>query len=135
VRGRTVPAVPTLALLAVAGFSSLVSMRLCDAMLPALAAAFGATPTEAATTVSYFALHNTLQVNATQLSTTSRGLAVSIFASCLFLGQSAGVPAAAHAFARYEPAWGFGIAGAALTVLGLIFADQLQRRHARSAAA
>jgi MFS transporter, YNFM family, putative membrane transport protein len=77
----------------------------------------------------FYALHNTIQVNATQLSTTSRGLAVSLFACSLFLGQSAGVAAAALVFARGEPAWGFGIAGMALTAVGLGFAHQLRKRE------
>lgn len=76
----------------------------------------------------FYNLHNTLQVNATQLSTSSRGLAVSLFASFFFLGQSAGVPAAAQVFTRYQPAWGFGIAGIALAVLGMTFAHKLQQQ-------
>jgi predicted MFS family arabinose efflux permease len=45
-----------LPLLAAAGFASMVSMRMCDAMLPALAQAFDARPAEAAQVVSAFAL-------------------------------------------------------------------------------
>ena len=36
-------------------------------------------------------LHNTLQINATQMAPERRGAAVAAFASCFFLGQSAGV--------------------------------------------
>jgi predicted MFS family arabinose efflux permease len=36
-------------------------------------------------------LHNTLQVHATQMAPDRRGAAVSAFAACFFLGQSAGV--------------------------------------------
>jgi predicted MFS family arabinose efflux permease len=36
-------------------------------------------------------LHNTLQINATQMAPERRGAAVSAFASCFFLGQSLGV--------------------------------------------
>jgi predicted MFS family arabinose efflux permease len=36
-------------------------------------------------------LHNTLQINATQMAPERRGAAVSAFASCFFLGQSVGV--------------------------------------------
>jgi predicted MFS family arabinose efflux permease len=36
-------------------------------------------------------LHNTLQINATQMAPERRGAAVSAFASCFFLGQAAGV--------------------------------------------
>jgi predicted MFS family arabinose efflux permease len=38
-----------------------------------------------------YMLHNTLQVNATQMAPASRGSAVSLFALCLFTGQSVGV--------------------------------------------
>jgi predicted MFS family arabinose efflux permease len=39
----------------------------------------------------FYMLHNTLQINATQMAPERRGAAVSAFASCFFLGQSAGV--------------------------------------------
>jgi predicted MFS family arabinose efflux permease len=45
-----------LPLLAAAGFASMVSMRLCDAMLPALAQAFGTDSAHAARVISAFAL-------------------------------------------------------------------------------
>lgn len=41
--------------------------------------------------VGFYMLHNTLQINATQMAPERRGAAVSAFASCFFLGQSAGV--------------------------------------------
>jgi predicted MFS family arabinose efflux permease len=41
--------------------------------------------------LGFYMLHNTLQVNATQMAPDRRGAAVSAFASCFFLGQSAGV--------------------------------------------
>jgi predicted MFS family arabinose efflux permease len=47
---------PALPALACAGFASMVAMRLCDAMLPALAQDFGTTPVDAARTISAFAL-------------------------------------------------------------------------------
>ena len=43
-------------LLAVAGFFSLSATRLCDAMLPALALAFGTSMTDAAATISFYAI-------------------------------------------------------------------------------
>ena len=46
----------TLPLLACAGFASMASMRMCDAMLPALAQAFGTRAADAAGTISAFAL-------------------------------------------------------------------------------
>ncbi len=41
--------------------------------------------------LGFYMLHNTLQMNATQMAPERRGAAVSAFASCFFLGQSAGV--------------------------------------------
>ncbi|HMO45982.1 MAG TPA: MFS transporter [Rubrivivax sp.] len=41
--------------------------------------------------LGFYMLHNTLQVNATQMAPQRRGAAVSAFAACFFLGQSAGV--------------------------------------------
>jgi predicted MFS family arabinose efflux permease len=41
--------------------------------------------------LGFYMLHNTLQVNATQMAPDRRGAAVSAFAACFFLGQSAGV--------------------------------------------
>ena len=43
------------------------------------------------TGVGFYMLHNTLQINATQMAPERRGAAVSAFASCFFLGQSLGV--------------------------------------------
>ncbi|MDB5850872.1 MAG: transporter, partial [Rhodoferax sp.] len=39
----------------------------------------------------FYMLHNTLQINATQMAPERRGAAVSAFASCFFLGQATGV--------------------------------------------
>jgi predicted MFS family arabinose efflux permease len=44
--------------------------------------------------LGFYMLHNTLQINATQMAPERRGAAVSAFASCFFLGQAAGVAAA-----------------------------------------
>lgn len=41
--------------------------------------------------VGFYMLHNTLQTNATQMMPERRGAAVALFATCFFLGQSAGV--------------------------------------------
>jgi YNFM family putative membrane transporter len=40
----------------------------------------------------FYMLHNTLQVRATQMAPERRGLALSSFATCNFLGQSIGIP-------------------------------------------
>jgi predicted MFS family arabinose efflux permease len=41
--------------------------------------------------VGFYMLHNTLQINATQMASERRGAAVAAFASCFYLGQSVGV--------------------------------------------
>jgi len=43
--------------------------------------------------LGFYMLHNTLQINATQMAPERRGAAVSAFASCFFLGQAVGVAA------------------------------------------
>ncbi|WP_157270309.1 MFS transporter [Azohydromonas aeria] len=72
--------------------------------------------------LGFYMLHNTLQVNATQMAPQRRGPAVSAFASLFFLGQSAGVvvagalrthwgsaaPIALGAVGVMAVAWGFG---------------------------
>lgn len=45
--------------------------------------------------LGFYMLHNTLQTNATQMAPEARGLAVSLFAFALFMGQSIGVALAA----------------------------------------
>ena len=45
--------------------------------------------------LGFYMLHNTLQINATQMATERRGAAVASFASCFYLGQSVGVGIAA----------------------------------------
>lgn len=50
--------------------------------------------------LGFYMLHNTLQVNATQMAPDRRGAAVSAFAACFFLGQSAGVSLGALCIGR-----------------------------------
>lgn len=78
-----------------------------------------------------YMLHNTLQTNATQLSQAYRGTAVSMFASCLFIGQSFGVSAAA-AMVGAGQARGLFIACAIVAValgVGFSIAIDHRKRH------
>jgi len=50
--------------------------------------------------LGFYMLHNTLQINATQMAPERRGAAVSAFASCFFLGQSVGVGVAGRLVAH-----------------------------------
>ena len=43
--------------------------------------------------LGFYALHNTMQTNATQMTPEARGTAVGIFSSAIYLGQTVGVAA------------------------------------------
>ncbi|MGP1675892.1 MAG: MFS transporter [Burkholderiales bacterium] len=71
--------------------------------------------------VGFYMLHNTLQVNATQMAPAARGSAVSLFALCLFTGQSAGVWLAGKVVDAYGTAPVFVAASLGLALLGYGF--------------
>ena len=56
--------------------------------------------------LGFYMLHNTLQTNATQMSPEARGTAVGLFSAALYLGQTAGVAAAAPVIDRARRAAG-----------------------------
>ena len=71
--------------------------------------------------LGFYMLHNTLQINATQMAPNARGTAVAIFASCFFLGQSVGVAIGGYVVERVQTTPVM-IAGAlALLAIGLSF--------------
>jgi MFS transporter, YNFM family, putative membrane transport protein len=76
----------------------------------------------------YYMLHNTLQTNATQMAPQSRGLAISTFASCLFLGQAIGVAVTAPVFDDTGGQPIFLAAGVLLLILGAAFRSLLAYR-------
>ena len=78
--------------------------------------------------LGFYMLHNTLQVNATQMAPARRGAAVSAFASCFFLGQSVGVSLAGLLIAPLGAAWVMGLGGAGVLAVALVFADLLSTR-------
>ena len=82
--------------------------------------------------VGFYMLHNTLQVNATQMAPAARGAAVSLFALCLFTGQSAGVWLAGKAVDAYGTGPEFAAAALGLALLGVRFRRRL-KLHARAA--
>ena len=43
--------------------------------------------------LGFYMLHNTLQINATQMAPERRGAAVAAFAACFYIGQSVGIAA------------------------------------------
>jgi len=77
--------------------------------------------------LGFYALHNTLQTNATQMTPQARGTAVAIFSSAIYFGQTAGVAAGALAFDRFGAKPLFIATAAALPALAWWFARELQR--------
>ncbi|EJE50332.1 arabinose efflux permease family protein [Acidovorax sp. CF316] len=78
--------------------------------------------------LGFYMLHNTLQVQATQMAPEARGTAVTLFACLLFLGQSLGVLAVAASVDRGWIAQVFSIAAAGVVVLGVLVSRRVQGR-------
>jgi predicted MFS family arabinose efflux permease len=78
--------------------------------------------------LSYYMIHNTLQTHATQMAPSARGLAVSTFASSLFLGQASGVALAAPVFDYTGGKPLFLAAAVLLLVVCILFRGLLLRR-------
>ena len=78
--------------------------------------------------VSFYMLHNTLQVHGTQMAPEARGAGMALFALCLFIGQAIGVPIAAPIVDRWGAPPVFWAAAVVLPLLALWFAMAL-RRH------
>ena len=70
--------------------------------------------------LGFYMLHNTLQVQATQMAPEARGTAVTLFASSLFFGQSIGVLLMAQSVDRGALASAFSAAAAGVLVLGMV---------------
>jgi predicted MFS family arabinose efflux permease len=77
----------------------------------------------------FYALHNTLQTNATQMAPAARGTAVSLFACVLFLGQSLGVLLAAWIVDRFSSSMVFASSALGLLLLGGAFSVLVGQRH------
>jgi predicted MFS family arabinose efflux permease len=103
-------------------------LALALATLAAMPSAAFALPACLAAGLGFYMLHNSLQTCATQLSTTARGTAVSLFACALFLGQSSGVLIASIVARQLSTSVWFALASPLLLVLGIRFAFQLRRR-------
>ena len=78
--------------------------------------------------IGFYMLHNTFQLNATQMVPEHRGTAVALFASCLFLGQAGGVSLNAWIIDQYGYAPAFALPALVLATLGLLFAARIARR-------
>ncbi len=79
--------------------------------------------------LGFYALHNTLQTNATQMTPEARGTAVAIFSSVLYLGQTAGVAVGGFVFDRFTAVPLFLAAAVGLPALAWWFAHELRRRR------
>ncbi len=72
--------------------------------------------------LGFYMMHNTLQINATQMAPERRGAAVAAFASCFFLGQSAGVAVGGALLTSIGTAHLLAIAGVGVVLVGRRFA-------------
>ena len=78
--------------------------------------------------LGFYALHNTMQTNATQMIPQARGTAVAIFSSAIYLGQTVGVAGAAIVFDRFTARPLFLATAVALPLLGWWFAAKLGKQ-------
>lgn len=83
--------------------------------------------------LGFYMIHNTLQVNATQMAPERRGAAVSAFAACFFLGQSAGVAGVGLLVLHFGTAPALAAGAVGLLWISQGFARRLARK-ARAAA-
>jgi len=72
------------------------------------------------TGLGFYMLHNTLQVQATQMAPAARGTAVTLFASSLFFGQSTGVLLMAQSVDMGWLAYAFSAAALGVMALGVV---------------
>ena len=72
--------------------------------------------------LGFYMMHNTLQINATQMAPQRRGAAVAAFASCFFVGQAAGVALGGALLAQTGTAHIIAAAGVGVWVIGRRFA-------------
>ena len=72
------------------------------------------------TGLGFYMLHNTLQVQATQMAPAARGTAVTLFACSLFFGQSTGVLLMAQSVDMGWLSYAFTVAAAGVSCLGVL---------------
>jgi predicted MFS family arabinose efflux permease len=89
-------------------------------------------PVIAAIGAGFYMLHNTLQTNATQMAPEARGLAISLFAFCYFLGQAAGVAVCGWGVDAFGYNVVFVVAGVMLLIVAIGFRATLAKRPAAS---
>jgi predicted MFS family arabinose efflux permease len=79
--------------------------------------------------LGFYMMHNTLQVNATQMVPERRGAAVSAFASCFFLGQSVGVSLGGLLVGTIGTAHFMAVGAVGVLIVAAAFMTSLQRRQ------
>ena len=84
--------------------------------------------------LGFYMMHNTLQVNATQMAPDRRGAAVSAFAACFFLGQSVGVLLGGVAVGTIGASRFITLGGLGLLGVSAVFVAALARRQRAGAA-
>jgi predicted MFS family arabinose efflux permease len=83
--------------------------------------------------MGYYMMHNTFQINATQMVPAHRGTAVALFAGLFFLGQSSGVALNAFITDNYGFVEAFLIAVLTLPLIGFVFATLIGRKMRKAA--
>jgi predicted MFS family arabinose efflux permease len=107
-------------------FAALVTLSASSSLYLVLPACFVAG-------FGFYALHNVLQMNATQMAPRARGTAVSLFACVLFLGQSCGIVVAAMVVDAWSTRYWLAFSAAGLLALAVTFAALVKRRDAQVA--
>lgn len=79
--------------------------------------------------LGFYMMHNTLQVNATQMAPGFSGIGVSLFASAFFIGQSGGTLALGYMTEGDDLGAALAICGLAALGVGLCFAWLIRRRQ------
>jgi predicted MFS family arabinose efflux permease len=80
--------------------------------------------------LGFYALHNTMQTQATSMTPEARGTAVGVFSSAIYLGQMVGAAVAAVVYDQFTAAPLFVATAVILPALGWWFAQRL-RRHVK----
>ena len=123
---RLVDRLGQIGLVAVGG-AMMAAANIALAVAPIWWVAFGAITVIG---LGFHMVHNTLQVNATQMAPQARATALGVFSSALYLGQSAGVAAAAPVVDRFGAAPVFAGAALAWPILCWWLVRRLRRRPA-----
>ncbi len=82
--------------------------------------------------LGFYMMHNTLQINATQMAPERRGAAVAAFASCFFLGQSSGVAISGATLTTVGTRLLLTLAGLLVFIVGIRFANLRKQQTLQS---